>query len=999
MNEERDPWHDRFDDEDAAAAAGPEEKPIDLAAKFPDLRPTSSPPSLWTVNGCGTAMYGRRDYDEETDTYVKTQCVCFLFIPLIALKSYRVADSGKGGWYFIGREPLSAFARGWSIFLVCSVLAGLGIGAWYAHTQSADYIAGQKLEEAAELAEAGRLADAGRLYRDVALGDSARNDDAHRSLEQLFGGPIEQAPPAEAKALLNIGIETSERGRPIAGLFEKGIALAEKHAKSDPRAALAIVQTVEPLDPGNAAIIKTRARVLEPLATAEPNNVEVVSQLAEIRFTQNRLEEARKLLEPLKDRLALSDGAMVLGRIYAREGRLDDAETLLAPWIESRMTALRAAEEAQQQAIERLKRQIDDDLRNQRPEELFDRLRGMNEQQQREAVQQYIVSRFTSDAEIARAQREMMRHQRVVPVALDLGMTLLRRSQQQGDPQARRRDLERAEKTFLSVRGLAGESDAYRLYLGEVYYWLGRQTDGRKLFDELLNSRGRGYQALMMLATTLRRLGEESETRKLAEEAYKSASNENERSSAAHLRAVTNIDIDDKIEWLRRIDQSDPAFQAELETALGTKAFSAGNYSEAEQRFREAAELYAGLPENPTTLNNGAIAWLQIFYVTGDRQAFEKTRLMVEKSLRLQPDDSILVSNAARYSLDAAVLDLVGGSLDLKALKRGGDLDLLGFLYADASGRDEYAKRLRGHPEFARSMQRLERAVLLAPKRPGNYRLIVSARLFTRDLADLPELLERITSAEPDTTAENQQTLDRYLGKDLEKLKREARDSVIRSRRIVEDVAARSDATAAVARAQLVDALIESAALGEAVDADEVVQLAEAAHAAAPSAATHSRLLSALAFRAVRQLAETNKQFHVLTERVRLSVGPRNLLAAVLSDPGQGELRDQVSEHPDVQRLLKLIVESGERFPDDRSPQEWALLRTTVPEQAQAVAKVVRKDDSARTARQIALKLAPLNTGAALSEYWALQIEGKDADAKKVLKPLADKGVPLPIVP
>ena len=39
-------------------------------------------PALGILNGIGTTLYGRRDYDAGTNTYVATQWLVFLFLPL-----------------------------------------------------------------------------------------------------------------------------------------------------------------------------------------------------------------------------------------------------------------------------------------------------------------------------------------------------------------------------------------------------------------------------------------------------------------------------------------------------------------------------------------------------------------------------------------------------------------------------------------------------------------------------------------------------------------------------------------------------------------------------------------------------------------------------------------------------------------------------------------------------------------------------------------------------
>ncbi len=76
----------------------------------PPARPCPAP-SLVRVNGCGAALFGRRDVDKVTGTYVATLYLTLAYIPMLALRAYRVSDAESGGWYFLGREPLSTFAK------------------------------------------------------------------------------------------------------------------------------------------------------------------------------------------------------------------------------------------------------------------------------------------------------------------------------------------------------------------------------------------------------------------------------------------------------------------------------------------------------------------------------------------------------------------------------------------------------------------------------------------------------------------------------------------------------------------------------------------------------------------------------------------------------------------------------------------------------------------------------------------------------------------------
>src|SRR5262245_56362415 len=126
---------------------------INLNERFPDLRPLNGPPSLGMVNGIGLTVYGRRDHDPVTDTYVKTRYFCVLFIPVLALGAYRVLDAVGGGWYFLGRVPMSGLAKLFNTLIALLVVGGLGFGGWALYTSTESYREGQQLAEADRLAE------------------------------------------------------------------------------------------------------------------------------------------------------------------------------------------------------------------------------------------------------------------------------------------------------------------------------------------------------------------------------------------------------------------------------------------------------------------------------------------------------------------------------------------------------------------------------------------------------------------------------------------------------------------------------------------------------------------------------------------------------------------------------------------------------------------------------------------------------------------------------
>lgn len=112
-------WHlseGRFKEADRAAERVRKEakqRPLANAAKeiLNGPRPlTGSPPSMFTVNGFGTRLYGERDMDSE-GRYIATLCFCALFIPVFPIAAYRVKAMGDRSYRFYAKEKLSPFAR------------------------------------------------------------------------------------------------------------------------------------------------------------------------------------------------------------------------------------------------------------------------------------------------------------------------------------------------------------------------------------------------------------------------------------------------------------------------------------------------------------------------------------------------------------------------------------------------------------------------------------------------------------------------------------------------------------------------------------------------------------------------------------------------------------------------------------------------------------------------------------------------------------------------
>jgi tetratricopeptide (TPR) repeat protein len=967
--------------------------------KFPNLRPILHPPAPGAVCGFGTALRGGRDHDPETGTYVTTLAATALFVPVLSLGAYRVADTPTGGKVFFGKVPLSWLARGGNVLmLLLLVLAGGGWWWWTAVAGSPAYLAGRKLDEADKLLAAGQPRRAAEMYREVLLGNTEHATTARTKLTQLVQSPPEA--PEDAAAVFRIALDLQRQNRSlVSDLYQRGAALAAKHAGADPRGALALLEAVAPAAPKQEEHRTALRRLLERLVVADPNNVEVASRLAVVCQEQGDLARCEAILAPHEARLGQLDGAAILGHIRADQGKFDQAYALLNPFLEARLGRLRAAEKGYENAVQRVVDRLRGQLENGTAEGFpFDRYNRAGKAEQSVMLQDYVAKAVAADPAVQAAQQARETEVAVAPAAIDLGTVLLRRAQGRADPAARKADLEKAEKTFLSVHGTAGESDQFRLNLGQVYYWLGKPGEGRKLFDELLQAHGRSTDLLLGVGAVLREVGAVSEARPLIEEAYNKERDPAKKQAAAHFRSLLFTDLDDEILWLGRAGTDAPEVRANLATARGHKAEREGKEEEAAAQYRQALETYAKMAESAATLNNSAIVHFALYQLRYDSEQFTRGIDKLDRAIALKPGDSILLDNAAGVVLESTLRDVIGPALDFKVLKRGAHLDLLSFLYQDREGKQKVIERVRKHPGVHKARGYYEKVLVLAPKRADSYTQLAALDEYVRAVDDLRGLWQRLQGVELDLADQTRETLDYYAGKDDAKKLADTKVALERQQGIVQTARKSRDRTFATGAALLVRQQIGASGLLP-PDGDAVVRLAEEAHAAAPSSGTQNTLIFALFYRAHQSLAKSEPAYADLAVRTQRSLGS-NLLTWIIGR--EGPLRARALAHPDVQRALALKVEQAAAFPDDMGPGTWALLRFAHPREAARIAEEVRGARIAEAGRVDELKrsidrvLSPLSVTAALDSYWALLLAGKEKEADEVFQGLAARGVPLP---
>ena len=290
----------------------PSQPEINLKERFPNMRPVKNTPALTTINGFGFGVYGRRDADAETGAYVKTHCFCALFIPLVAFAAYRVVDGPDRSWYFLGKEPLSKFAKLWNGFVLSLVLVGAASMAWNSHVSSPAYVARQELRAAtAQLKSGDALKAAGTFSKLV--GGSPVSDEARPGLQTALEQCLQSSSPATNAAALRILAGLGEGINRLAPLvpdaFKRGLAMVEKYRAKDTDAALKLFEAVSALQPKNDELPALHISLLKQSIAARPGDTNRVVELALIYEKAGQLDESGKLLLPFRAGLGLTEGA------------------------------------------------------------------------------------------------------------------------------------------------------------------------------------------------------------------------------------------------------------------------------------------------------------------------------------------------------------------------------------------------------------------------------------------------------------------------------------------------------------------------------------------------------------------------------------------------------------------------------------------------------------------------------------------------------------------
>jgi hypothetical protein len=880
-------------------------------------------------------------------------------------------------------------------------VAVAGFGGWQ-YYQSPNQVAARQVKQAAQARAEGHVVQAATLYAGVAQSGTEAAAQGAAGLKGLLEAATLQALPAAdaAQVLQQVQRARSAGHSPLPPAQVAAIAwpLVALHAEQDPVGAKAVLDAIKPLDTDKARWAAAAEPLLDRIVAADPGNAAAAIELAVLLDQRRDCARCEALLAPHAAALGKGEGARILGRIYAAKGRPDESYALLQPYTEEKLKVFVKQEADYEAMVKSIEKSAIETLRNnQAPADFYARYDAADKDGKRQLVSSFVDEQMNASSALKSVVSGLRESSAIVPVALDLGIVTVQRAQTLADTAKRNAQFEAAEKVFLSIRGVAGNTDSYRLYLGQVYYWLGKQAEGRKMFDELLAAHQREADMLVEVASVLRAVGSIQEARAMAEEAYAKATDDDLRWGVAHLRSVMAIDPEDELAWLERSDRSQGRIRASIHTSRAQIAEIKGQRAVAQREYETAAEEFAKLPESAVQLNSAALVNLALYSMEGDPKRRDAGIAQLDQALALEPTDSILLLNNVSAVSKAAAAAILGDRIDLPLLRMAGDYQLTEFPYDDDASRERMRRAVRDNEAVKKGLAYSEKAALLAPRNQQTYEFPGTIAAVLDDVPAMKSVAARASAAKLDMS-DAKERLRKLADGDAAELKKDVEAVGVQVRQAADVMAQpavqRNPATWAVAAGRWIDGQMILARLGQPIDAEGMVKVARKARAGSPSAGTLSMLTESLEARAALRLARANAAFSDSLARYgRMIEIPTLMIVHLDADP---EFRRSMLADPDIVEVMGLLRERDHRLPSKSGPCAWLLFRHVDAPLAQAMADRLKQDATYDAYFQMRAAVdAPRPESVIDRIQYALAV-GDHAQAQRVLDEARKDGIVLP---
>jgi hypothetical protein len=691
-----------------------------------------------------------------------------------------------------------------------------------------------------------------------------------------------------------------------------------------------------------------------------------------------------ELLEPYMNELGNRESARALGQYYARSNEAEKSFALLQPYLETRLSAYQSAEAHYNALTDKAWDEAIDFLDSGNgPDSFYDQYNQADEPTRYQLINDFYSSRIQDDQQIIEAWSAYQLAATVVPVALDLGIVRLTRATTMTNPDIRAQELSEAESLFLAVKSYAGDSDEYQLYLGQVYYWLGKQDKGDELFDELLNKYDRNDGILGSISRVLRDLGAEGKSKQYAEEAYEKANVEDKKGHAYQLYLLSTA-LDDQMTWLERSDKSKPWVQADLYATKAAQEEKNGNTKEAAEQYQKAIDIYLAANEEQYSYNNIALIYMRKYRLVGNESDFDSALTNMDLAIKSSPDDRITLSNAADYYGTKTYRTFLKDRLDLRALNYTPSLDLVRYFYKNESEKKVVISEIGNLDSFPKMMEYTKKSTLLAPKNRDMFGKAYSAIAFYRAEEDTKAFAQRLDDIEFESL-EQQKDMEEYRSgsvdtqrlSDIEESLGEFKElhaNLSPEKNPIEYIVFSSDLTYLK---------LSRYHYGMFYDVSEDLKLAENNFQIHPSSATLSSYKNALVHDIIYQLRAQSIEFKELHEQYFRYLSNEYLIGIATETIDSAS--EDIAKIKSARILAELMLRSEKDFPYAPSAIDWYLASAIGSPAAHNIQRSYSNDPLSVIREKIVHRTYVNEEEVSMFKYICFKVRGDEEQANEVI--------------
>lgn len=850
--------------------------------------------------------------------------------------------------------------------------------------------------EAEEAIEAGQWRGAAEKLRDAhALDDSVSG--ANERFDKMVRELQRSGSAGDLDSITDIAVDhfLMVPGA-SAALAAAALTSAEQRQSSEPDAALSLLSQAEALDPSKQPVAASlRFMVLEQAVRVRPDTPRFAILLAPLREERDNCADCAALLDPHREVIrrdfSTAPAARILGQLDLQRGDLISAFALLQPYVESELKQLKQVSDAYDVLWERLYDE-EVDLLNQNvgPASFYKEWEAASAQDQPDVVDAYVRPRVEANPQMQRMQARWEAVLSVVPVAMDVGTLRLYRALEMEDAAARQMELQAAEKAFLAVQGVAGESVRYRKDLAQVYYWLGKPKEGDALFDALLADHPKDVDLLNDVAELYRELGQDEKSYEINIKAYEMAATDEQRFTIARVLSSLVYELDDRLHWLERSDQSISSVRAARAEVQAKQALEAGDKEKAIGFYREslAAIEDDGLDTNSALANNYSLSAFQLYYLTGDAAVLAKARQYSLRAAELAPSNGIVLMNSADNLIQVALEHVQRSRLVLEQDGQIANFDYSRGLWSDADERAAAIAEFLAEPAVADGQRLLNNALVLRPSDADLYDFAWDYYYFLRSSEDLQRVATQMRMVGADRSDYAATARDYYLGRSDDEVRANLRESAAAWAELLPD----SDPAGFVRVLQaeaLVDHSEEMAIFDLPIESDAFLERARRAYEDQPSTLSRAVLIDAHMLKVYQDLSQMTS-FRKLKAGCPRCLGPRSNVS--LASLRSGEYRERIRNNEHAVRAAALIEEQVVLDRQQAVPFDLALLKAVGSPMVEVLDRQLRKGAFYEANAQMRISMNPVSVRSVYELALLASLKGDNAKANALIDAHEAKG-------